>query len=176
MIARRTRDPAAFRAAIELYAGELLPEDRYEEWAEARREELRQLYLMLLMELAGLYEARDEYGLAIEALRKAMAKEPTLEEAHVGLMRLYALSGRPERALAQYERLHDVLSKGSVREPAATTRRLRDDIATGSSCRRHLPLFRRRIPRSRQAQPARLEDKLCRARARDGSRSRGRSL
>ena len=32
--ARRSRDPAAYRAAIELYAGELLPEDRYEEWAE----------------------------------------------------------------------------------------------------------------------------------------------
>jgi DNA-binding SARP family transcriptional activator len=34
--ARRSRDPAAYRAAIELYAGDLLPEDRYEEWAEDR--------------------------------------------------------------------------------------------------------------------------------------------
>jgi len=32
--ARRSRDPAAYRVAIELYAGELLPEDRYDEWAE----------------------------------------------------------------------------------------------------------------------------------------------
>src|SRR5215211_6714651 len=36
---RRSQDPAAYRTAIELYAGELLPEDRYEEWVEARREE-----------------------------------------------------------------------------------------------------------------------------------------
>jgi DNA-binding SARP family transcriptional activator len=35
--ARRTREPAAYRVAIELYAGELLPEDRYEEWTEPRR-------------------------------------------------------------------------------------------------------------------------------------------
>jgi DNA-binding CsgD family transcriptional regulator len=34
--ARRSRDPSAYRAALELYAGELLPEDRYEEWAEGR--------------------------------------------------------------------------------------------------------------------------------------------
>jgi hypothetical protein len=27
--ARRARDPAAYRAAVELYAGELLPGDRY---------------------------------------------------------------------------------------------------------------------------------------------------
>src|SRR3712207_6729702 len=35
--ARRSREPAAYRAAIELYSGELLPEDRYEEWAESRQ-------------------------------------------------------------------------------------------------------------------------------------------
>src|SRR5215204_2628427 len=31
--ARRSRDPAAYRVALNLYVGELLPEDRYEEWA-----------------------------------------------------------------------------------------------------------------------------------------------
>jgi len=54
--ARRSRDPAAYRAAIELYTGELLPEDRYEEWLEGRREALRQLYLTLLAGLATLQE------------------------------------------------------------------------------------------------------------------------
>src|SRR5918993_3430508 len=54
-MARRSRDPAAYRAAIELYAGELLPGDRYEEWAENRRQELRGTLLSLLSELTGLY-------------------------------------------------------------------------------------------------------------------------
>jgi len=49
--ARRARDPAAHRAALDLYGGELLPEDRYEEWTEGRRQELRQLYLALFMSL-----------------------------------------------------------------------------------------------------------------------------
>ncbi len=35
--ARRTGEPAALRAAVELYAGDLLPEDRYERWAEEKR-------------------------------------------------------------------------------------------------------------------------------------------
>ena len=35
--ARRSQDPAAYRAALELYPGELLPDDRYEDWAESRR-------------------------------------------------------------------------------------------------------------------------------------------
>lgn len=58
--ARRSKEPAAYRAAIELYAGELLPEDRYEEWTQERREELRRSYLDLLTEIAALHEERGE--------------------------------------------------------------------------------------------------------------------
>jgi len=132
---RGAKEPATFRATLDLYEGDLLPEDRYEEWTEGRRDELRHLYLALLVELAGLYEERHEHELAIEVLRKVTAEESTSEEAHVALMRLHALSGRPERALTQYERLRDNLSKGLGVEPAGATRRLRDEIAAG----RHLP-------------------------------------
>jgi DNA-binding SARP family transcriptional activator len=53
--ARRAKDPAAYRAALDLYAGELLPGDRYEEWAEEHRRRLQQTYLSLLLGLAGLH-------------------------------------------------------------------------------------------------------------------------
>ena len=130
--ARRSRDPAAYRAAIEPYAGELLPEDRYEEWAEGRREQLRQLYLKLITELAALYEERDQYGPAIEVLRKAITEEPTNEDAHSGLMRLFALLGRKAEALAQFERLEEALSAHPGAEPGAKTARLRGELVTGA--------------------------------------------
>jgi predicted ATPase len=41
--ARRARTPAAYRAALSLYGGELLPENRYDDWAEGRRDELSEL-------------------------------------------------------------------------------------------------------------------------------------
>src|SRR5919198_2821430 len=41
-------------AAVELYAGDLLPEDRYEDWSTARREALREQCIGILLELAGL--------------------------------------------------------------------------------------------------------------------------
>jgi predicted ATPase/DNA-binding SARP family transcriptional activator/DNA-binding CsgD family transcriptional regulator len=129
--ARRSKDPATYRVAIDLYAGDLLPENRYEGWAEGRREELRQLYLALLLELASLYQEREEHALAIEALRKATAEEPTLEEAYASLMRLHAVSGRPERALSQYERLCDNLTRALGTRPAETTGCLRNEIAAG---------------------------------------------
>ena len=129
--ARRARDLAAYRLAIELYAGELLPGDRYEEWAEGRREELRRLYLALLVELGDHFEERDEHEAAVETLQRAATEEPTLEEVHAGLMRLYAFSDRRTQALTQYERLREALSDRLGTEPSASTRHLYDEIAAG---------------------------------------------
>jgi predicted ATPase/DNA-binding SARP family transcriptional activator/DNA-binding CsgD family transcriptional regulator len=129
--ARRARDPAAYRTSIELYAGDLLPEDRYEEWAEGRREELRKMYVDLLVEMASLYEGRGEWEPAIEALRRVIAEEPVLEDAYVGLMRLYAFSGLSGQALAQYEQLRETLQREFGAEPGASVRAFREEIASG---------------------------------------------
>jgi predicted ATPase/DNA-binding SARP family transcriptional activator/DNA-binding CsgD family transcriptional regulator len=129
--ARRSCEPAAYRAALNLYAGELLPRDPYEEWAELPRESLRQLFLSLLVELGRLHEERGEYGAGIEALRRAVVEEPTREEAHIGLIRLYALSGRRGEALGQYERLEKTLSRDLAAEPGVAGRRIYEQIASG---------------------------------------------
>jgi DNA-binding SARP family transcriptional activator len=130
--ARRSRDPAAYRATIEFYSGDLLPEDRYEGWAEGRREQLRRLHLDLLIELAALYEGRDRYDAAVDALRKAIAEEPTNEDAHSGLMRTYALLGRRADALAQFEHLKELLSTHLGAEPSARTTRLHGELVAGT--------------------------------------------
>src|SRR6476469_6652677 len=52
--ARRAAAPGAYRAALALYTGELLPENRYDDWAEARRSELAELHDALVDELAAL--------------------------------------------------------------------------------------------------------------------------
>jgi len=129
--ARRARDPAAYRSAIDLYAGDLLPEDRYEPWVEDRRAELRGLHLALLVELAWLCEQRGDFSSAIEAFQKVEKEEPTHEEAHAGLMRAYAYSGQRYMALAQYERLRTVLLRELGTEPDAATQELHREIVDG---------------------------------------------
>ena len=52
--ARRARTPAAYRDALSLYAGELLPENRYDDWVAERRDELAELAGELEEELAAL--------------------------------------------------------------------------------------------------------------------------
>ena len=108
-----------------------MPEDRYEAWVEERRAQLRELYLSLLLELGALYEERREFREAIEALSRIVAEDPTHEGAHVGLMRLYALSGRRREALSQYEQLREALYKEFGTEPDAATRRLQQEIWAG---------------------------------------------
>jgi predicted ATPase/DNA-binding CsgD family transcriptional regulator len=110
-----------------------LPEDRYEPWVEERRTQLKELYLSLLFELAALYEERgEEIGEAIEALERVVTQEPAHEGAHVGLMRLYAVSGSRREALRQYERLREALLKEWGTEPEAATTRLQQEIWAGT--------------------------------------------
>ena len=94
-LARRalaTGDAAAAREALALYGGALLPAERYEEWAETRREQLSQSHLDLLR-LDGRWEAVAEL-------------DPGDERAHLALMRRHAADGDRHAALRQFDRLN----------------------------------------------------------------------
>ena len=92
-------DTALYEEALALYIGDLLPADRYEEWTEAVREELKTLHNDLLMELSQLYESQGKIEPAVERLERLLQADPVREEAHRGLMRLFALSGSRDKAL-----------------------------------------------------------------------------
>ncbi len=116
------------RAAIEAYRGELLPEDRFEDWAIARREALTERYLTLLLGLADRCEDGGDDASAIAALQQAVLVEPLHEPAHRQLMRIYALTGRRQRALAQFHLLREALRREFEDEPDSDTRKLYQDI------------------------------------------------
>ncbi|HEY8602256.1 MAG TPA: BTAD domain-containing putative transcriptional regulator, partial [Thermomicrobiales bacterium] len=111
LAARRSSDPALYEAALDLYTGDLLPENRYEDWAAGRREALRGTRLALLSEFAILQEGRGAPDLAIAALERAVEQEPANEEAHVALMRLHARVGRRDVAVRHWARLRDALRR-----------------------------------------------------------------
>jgi predicted ATPase/DNA-binding SARP family transcriptional activator len=127
----RDDDPALFQRAVDLYGGDLLPGDLYDDWAETRRTSLRAACLAALARLATLAEQRGNHGAAITALQQLLRTDPANEDAHVGLMRLYAVSGQPQHALAQFDLLTDVLRRELDVAPDAASRRLHDDIRAG---------------------------------------------
>jgi DNA-binding SARP family transcriptional activator len=95
-----SRDPQACKAAAQLYAGDLLPEARYEPWTEAPRRRLRDNFERLLRE-AGDFE-------------RLLAEEPADEAAHVHLMREELAAGRRSSALRWYGHLRDHLQAAGL--------------------------------------------------------------
>ena len=77
--ARRAGTPAAYRAALALYGGELLPENRYEDWVETRRDELAELSAALADELGELGAVEGVRGLPIDAT-SFVGRERELEQ------------------------------------------------------------------------------------------------
>ena len=129
--ARATRTIEAYREALALYGGELLPEDRFEDWAQARRDQLRETQLAMLVELAALQTERGERVDAVATLQRAIVEDPLHEAAHRDVMRLFAEDGRSQQALAQYQQLRDVLRRELSADPDPQTRDLYREILAG---------------------------------------------
>ena len=129
------REPSVehHQAALALYGGALLPEDRFESWASAPRAALSERYVALLVGLAGLQVRGGDLGAAATTLQQVLATDGCHEYAHRELMRLFAASGRRQRALAQFHLLRETLRREYEDEPEPQTRQLYQDILT----RRH---------------------------------------
>lgn len=147
-------DAAAAAAAAELYGGPLLPDDRYEAWADRRREELRVRYLNLLR-AAGRWT-------------EILAEEPSDEGAHMALMTWHFEAGDHHAALRQFERMDAALRRELGVGPGPDALALRDQIlaeAPGRSSATARSLVGRR---AEQEQLQRLMD--------DAGHGRGRAV
>jgi DNA-binding SARP family transcriptional activator len=131
--ARRAASPQAYEDAVAIYHGELLPDDRYEEWATAPRRELTGEYVSALSELVGLQEAAGELAAAVESARQLVAADPLREESHVALMRLDTLTGRRTDAVRQYEQFAQLLDEELGTEPGPDAQRLYEEIRARQS-------------------------------------------
>lgn len=129
--ARQEHTPASYDAALALFAGELLPDDPYEDWAEQRREEIGQDARSLLFELGELQMAAGAFEKAFEPLRRLVTLEPTHEPAHRALMRLYAYTGQRRLALRQFETLRATLQRELETAPEPDSDRLYRDVLSG---------------------------------------------
>ena len=100
--------------ALTLFGGELLPDDRYEDWAEDRREQLRLRHLELL-KLDGQWETVVEVDASDEV-------------AHLALMRRHAANGDRHAALRQFERMDRALRRELGVTPGRDAIALRDRL------------------------------------------------
>ncbi|HEY3561768.1 MAG TPA: BTAD domain-containing putative transcriptional regulator [Kribbella sp.] len=131
-LGRSSGDLDDLRAAVAAYAGDLLPEDRFEDWAARPREELRATFGNLLVDLADTAAAAEHEAEAFDALTRALDIDPLHEHGVRSLMRLHASTGRSSEALAQYERLRSDLRTTYGTDPDPEIQRLYQDLLTGT--------------------------------------------
>jgi DNA-binding SARP family transcriptional activator len=126
--ALRQTDVSAYEAALEAYGGDLLPEDRYEEWCAERREYLAELRMRLLLNLAEELARRGSHTAAAGRLREALQHDPTREDVHRRLMAVYASAGSRDQAVRQFHVCRDVLSRELDLTPGDETEGLYEEI------------------------------------------------
>src|SRR6266852_6373282 len=124
-------DQSALISALQLYTGDLLPDDRYAEWTLSSRERLRRGQREARLTLAA--HARDARGYtrAISLLTPLLAQDPADELVHRELMHLYALAGRRHEALRQYQACVDALAAELAVPPDSETTALYTCIIHG---------------------------------------------
>lgn len=111
----------------DLYRGDLLT-GFYEDWVIVERENLRQLYLDLLLKMAQQARALAQYARAITLAQQLLTHEPTAETAHQLLMSCYFARGEREAALRQYELCHRLLADELAVAPQTATTALYNTI------------------------------------------------
>ena len=116
------------KSAAELYKGDLLADEPFEEWAINRREQLKLLFHRVLQRLAENAEKQSDIEEAHFWLDKVLLIEPADETAHRTKMRLFCKQGERFRALRQYEKCVEVLKRELSVQPDEETKRLRQKI------------------------------------------------
>jgi LuxR family transcriptional regulator, maltose regulon positive regulatory protein len=122
----------ACKEAIDIYHGEFLPEEPYLGWAEMKRAALKDQFIGVLMEAAGILEYDGEITQATQYCEAAIQVDPLTEQAYQQLMRLHLRQGQRSAALKVYRSLVKVLAAELDTTPDPTTTRLYQEIVTPS--------------------------------------------
>ena len=120
-------ETARLEEAVALYQGDFLegfslPDSApFEAWTLVTRESLRGQAIRALFHLAAAYEKQGTYEKALQHARRLVLLAPYQEAAHQQLMRLLALCGQRNEALAHYEQLSKILDKELGVAPSSQT-------------------------------------------------------
>lgn len=123
----------AYWLAQEAYGGELLPQDRYEDWVVAERTSLEAAQLDVLARLVQLNVARGSFFEGIHFGRRLLELDSTREDIHRDVMRCHSRLGQRSEALRQYQRCFEALQAELEVVPEAETTALFERLLAGDA-------------------------------------------
>jgi ATP/maltotriose-dependent transcriptional regulator MalT/DNA-binding SARP family transcriptional activator len=122
---------ARLREAEELYRGDFLAEDLYEDWCRPERERLYGEYLDLLLDICNEYLERENAYSALHYAVKATQADPGREDLYRRLMEIYSRMGDRAGVERAFKRISSYLKEEFDVDPSPETvelyHRLRED-------------------------------------------------
>jgi DNA-binding SARP family transcriptional activator len=130
---------ALLEQADELYTGDYLADDLYEDWAAEIREHLKQAWTEVQFKIARLAEERGDLERATLAMERLLRSDTCNEPAAERLMRLLLDLGRRPDALRVYQRISKALHEDLQVEPCEPLVRLNERAQSTDSAPRSDP-------------------------------------
>jgi DNA-binding SARP family transcriptional activator/ATP/maltotriose-dependent transcriptional regulator MalT len=120
----------SYERLAEVYRGELLPGDVYDDWFSQARDEFRTLYTDAMLEAASLLMDADDPVGALTFARRALSHDPWREDLYQAALRSQIAAGQRSAAIETYLQCRSKLSEDLGLDPSAETRALYDQILT----------------------------------------------
>ena len=122
-----------FQEAVDIYQGDYLPEDRYEDWAMPYHQQWQQRYLNALTKLAECEISQSRYAQAIEWIECGLQVDTVREQLYRLLMQSYARLGELGEVQKVYQRCEQVLQDELQVSPAPQTEQLYQQLLNAES-------------------------------------------
>jgi DNA-binding SARP family transcriptional activator len=127
--------PAAtskFERAARLYKGDFLEDEMYDSWNSLDRENLREIYLVILDRLSKFYIENGQVITANSLCEKIIQKDNCREDIHRRLMRCHYYSGQRFKAIRQFRKCKIILKNELEVAPDKKTVELYEQIKQGA--------------------------------------------
>ncbi len=117
-----------YERLAEIYRGELLPGDVYDDWFAQVRDEYRATYADAMLQAASILRSRDDHLGALTFVRRALNQDPWREDLYQAALACQIGAGQRSAAIDTYLQCRARLSEDLGLEPSAETRALYDEI------------------------------------------------
>ncbi len=117
-----------YERLAEIYRGELLPGDVYDDWFVQVRDEFRAKYADAMLQAASMLQRDDDPLGALTFVRRALNQDPWREDLYQAALTCQIAAGQRSAAIETYLQCRSKLSEDLGLDPSVETRALYDQI------------------------------------------------
>lgn len=128
---REKKTPLAvghYELAAALYQGDFMDDEPYENWPAQQRENLKEIYLVILDRLGEHFALDGHPDTAIDLCEKILEKDICREDVYRRLMRCYYRQGQRDKAIKTFQKCTEALKSELEVEPTSATYKLYQQI------------------------------------------------